>query len=101
MLPSDYADQHSTRTLRDFTNPKIRGAALWFAHSLMARRHEDAPDRATGPSPQDRQAARILPSPAAARAWLADRQESWPNAYLKEFWIGVHKSAPSRHSSYM
>jgi hypothetical protein len=44
MLPSDYADMHSTRTLRDVTNPKIRGAALWFAHSLMARRHEDAVD---------------------------------------------------------
>ena len=96
MLPSDYAGPHSTRTLRDFANPKIRGAALWFAHSLMARRHEDAPDRTTGPAPQDRQAARIWRSPAAAREWLADRQGYWPPAYLEEFWIDAssHMSLP-------
>src|SRR5271155_4940184 len=96
MLPSDYADPYSTRTLRDFTNPKIRGAALWFAHSLMARRHEDAPDRTTGPEPQDRQAALIWRAPAAAREWLADRQRYWPPAYLEEFWIDAssHMSLP-------
>jgi len=70
-------------------------AAPWFAHSVMARRHEDAPDRATGPSPQDRQVARILPSPAAAREWLADRQQYWPPAYLEEFWIDARSRMPS------
>jgi hypothetical protein len=89
MLPSGYVGQKSTRTLRDITNPKIRGAALWVAHALMTQRHEDAPDRTTGPSPQNRQAARIQRSPIAAREWLADRQQSWPCAYRREFWIDV------------
>jgi hypothetical protein len=96
MLPSDYVGENSTRTLRDITNPKIRGAALWVAHALMAHRHKDAPDRTTGPSPQDRQAARIQRSPIAAREWLADRQQSWPHAYLQEFWIDVRSTTTSQ-----
>jgi hypothetical protein len=52
MLPSNYADPHSTRTAQ-----------------------------------RERQDARIWRSPAAARDWLADRQQYWPPAYLEEFWI--------------
>jgi hypothetical protein len=58
----------------------------------MARRHKDAPDRTTGRALQDRQEARIWRSPAAARDWLADRQQYWPPAYLEEFWIDTRSS---------
>jgi hypothetical protein len=53
MLTSEYVCQNSTRTLSDIMNPKVRGAAFWVAHALMAQRHEDAPDRIAGPTPQD------------------------------------------------
>jgi hypothetical protein len=87
MLASEYANQHSTRTLRHITNPKVRSAALWIAHALMAKRHEDAPDRATGSTSQDRQSARVRKAPTAAREWLAARQQAWPRHYLQEFWL--------------
>lgn len=89
MLASEYVCQNSTRTLSDIMNPKVRGAALWVAHALMAQRHEDAPDRIAGPTPQDRQAARILRSAAAGREWLANRQEYWPTEYRRTWWIDV------------
>ena len=90
MLASEYDGQQSMRTLSYITNPKVRGAALWVAHALMAKRHEDPPDRTTGPTPQDRQAARILRSAGAGREWLANRQECWPTEYRRTRWIDVH-----------
>jgi hypothetical protein len=92
MLPSDYADPHSTRTLRDFTTPRYAEPPYGLRTPLMARRHKDAPDRTTGRALQDRQEARIWRSPAAARDWLADRQQYWPPAYLEEFWIDTRSS---------
>ena len=87
MLASEYDSRRTIRTLQYITNPKVRGAALWVAHALMAKRHEDAPDRTTGPTSQDRQAARMRHSPTAAREWLATRQKAWSRQYLEEFWI--------------
>jgi hypothetical protein len=94
MLASEYASEHCVRTLRYITNPKVRGAALWVAHALMAQRHEDAPDRTTGPTPQDRQAARLRRASTAAREWLAARQQAWPRRYLEEFWFDTQLSHP-------
>jgi hypothetical protein len=39
MSASDHRDDCSTTTLRDVTNPKVRGAALWTAHTIMATCH--------------------------------------------------------------
>ena len=94
MLASEYDGQQSVRTLNHITNPKIRGASFWVAHALMSKRHEDAPDRATGPTPQDRQAARMRRSPPAARDWLAAHQQAWPRRYLEENWIDAELFHP-------
>jgi hypothetical protein len=63
------------RTLRDVTHPKVRGAALWAAHALLAACHPDASDRSSGSTPQDR-----TNPPVSARrpGWLAHQQERWP-----------------------
>jgi hypothetical protein len=92
MLASEYGGEHCIRTLRYITNPKVRGAALWAAHALMAQRHEPSSDRTAGPKPQDRQAPRIRNAPNAAREWLVARQQAWPPRYLEEFWIDASRS---------
>jgi hypothetical protein len=44
------ADQsrNGERSLREVTHPKVRGAALWVAHALLASCHGDASDRSSG-----------------------------------------------------
>jgi hypothetical protein len=91
MSASEYGEQQMTRTLRDVVSPKVRGAALWAAHALMATCHSAASDRPSGPSTQDRQAAWISRSALAARHWLAERQESWPPSYRRNRWIEVRQ----------
>jgi hypothetical protein len=81
------------RTLRDASHPKVRGAALWAAHALLASCHPDASDRSSGSTPQDRQCARILRSAPVGREWLADRQESWPSTYRRQWWIDLRRSS--------
>jgi len=86
--------QNGERSLREVTHPKVRGAALWVAHALLASCHTDASDRSTGATPQDRQIARILGSAPAGREWLADRQDSWPAAYRRQWWIDIRRGSP-------
>jgi hypothetical protein len=81
--------QTGERSLREVTLPKVRGAALWVAHTLLAACHDDASDRTSGSTPQERQIARILGSAPAGRDWLADRQERWPTAYRRRWWIDI------------
>jgi hypothetical protein len=68
------ADQspNGGRSLREATHPKVRGAALWIAHALLASCHRDAFDRSSGSTPQERQIARILRSAPAGREWWID-----------------------------
>jgi len=87
-------DQHAERSLREVTHPKVRGAALWFAHALLASCHTDASDRPSGFTPQDRQTARMLGSAPAGREWLADRKERWPAAYRRRWWIDIRRGSP-------
>jgi hypothetical protein len=93
MSASEYGEHRMTRTLRDVANPKVRGAALWAAHAVMATCHMAASDRSSGTSTQDRQAAWLSRSAPAARHWLAQRQESWPSSYRRERWIEVRELA--------
>ena len=93
MSASDYRDDCSTRTLRSIVNPKVRGAALWTAHALMATCHVAASDRPTGKSTQDRQTALLSRSAPASRQWLAQRQARWPPEYRRLRWIDVQKMA--------
>jgi hypothetical protein len=51
-----------TRSLRDIANPKVRGAALWTAHALLATCHTAASDRASGVTPQERQGSTVCSS---------------------------------------
>jgi hypothetical protein len=87
------ADQSSNgdRSLRGVTHPKVRGAALWVAHALLASCHEDASDRSSGSTPQERQSARILGSAPAGWEWLAHRQLGWPTAYRRQWWIDIRR----------
>ena len=39
MSGSDYGEHQWARSLSDVANPKVRGAALWTAHALMATCH--------------------------------------------------------------
>jgi len=87
MSAADYAAGQSVRTLSDIALPKVRGSALWVAHALMSATHPGATDRIAGPRQQDRQKARILPTSPAARTWIAERQQCWPEAYRREWWI--------------
>jgi TniQ len=87
MSGSDYRDDSSTRTLRDVTNPKVRGAALWSTHAVMATCHVAASDRPSGKSVQERQSALFSRSDPAARQWLAERQLFWPHEYRRTRWI--------------
>jgi hypothetical protein len=88
---SEDHSQNRKRTLREITHPKIRAAALWVAHALLASCHRDASDRSSGATPQERQMARILRSAPAGREWLADRQERWPTAYRRQWWIDIRQ----------
>jgi len=91
MSATEYGENKMTRTLCDIVFPKVRGAALWAAHALMATCHTAASDRPSGPSAQDRQTAWIARSSPAARQWLADRHESWPSSYRHDRWIDVRQ----------
>jgi hypothetical protein len=64
-------------------NPKVRAAALWTAHSLLATGHIAAADRPSGRSTQDRQTALLSAVAPAGRHWLAQRQVSWPPEYRR------------------
>ncbi len=85
--------RNGERSLREVTHPKVRGAALWIAHALLASCHGDASDRSSGSTPQERQIARILRSAPAGREWLAHRQEGWPSAYRRQWWIDVRRTS--------
>jgi hypothetical protein len=89
------ADQNSNgeRSLRDATHPKVRGAALWVAHALLASCHCDASDRSSGSTIQERQIARLLRAAPVGRDWLADRQKRWPTAYRRQWWIDVRPTS--------
>jgi hypothetical protein len=89
MSPSDYRPDRLTRSLRSITNPKVRGAALWTAHAVLATCHTAASDRASGDTPQDRQAALLSGAPSASREWLAQRQSEWPPEYRRSGWIDL------------
>jgi hypothetical protein len=91
MSASDYRDNRSTRSLSDITSPKVRGAALWTAHALMATCHIAASDRPSGKSTQDRQGALLSRSSPAGRQWLAQRQALWPPQYRGARWIDVRE----------
>ncbi len=86
--------QNGERSLREVTHPKVRGAALWVAHALLASCHTDASDRPPGLTPQDRQTARMLRSARAGWEWLADRQERWPAACRRQWWIDIRRGLP-------
>jgi hypothetical protein len=89
MSGSDYGEHRSTRSLCNVAIPKVRGAALWTAHALMATCHTDASDRTSGPTPQERQHARLSHAAPASRRWLAQRQSHWPKEYRRAHWIDV------------
>jgi hypothetical protein len=88
--PADHSP-NGNRSLREVTQPRVRGAALWAAHALLASCHGGASDRLSGPIPQERQNARIRRSARASQEWLADRQERWPAAYRRQCWIDVRQ----------
>ena len=92
MSASDYRPEQLTRSLFKVTNPKIRGAALWTAHALLATCHTAASDRSSGATPQCRQAALLAGSAPASRQWLAQRQANWPTEYRRSHWIDVQQS---------
>jgi hypothetical protein len=89
MSASDYRPERLTRSLRTIANPKVRGAALWTAHALLATCHTAASDRSSGATPQDRQAALLAGAPSPSRQWLAQRQAEWPPEYRRSRWIDV------------
>ena len=92
----DYPYGHSTRTLQEVTEPKIRGGALWVAHTLMSASHVGASDRDPNSSLQERQASYMHRAAPAARGWLANRQEQWPAKYRRRWWI-TDSSSNSRY----
>jgi hypothetical protein len=89
MFGSDYGENQCTRSLCDVAIPKVRGAALWTAHALMATCHTDASDRTSGTTPQERQHARLSHAAPASRRWLAQRQSHWPREYCGTHWVDV------------
>jgi hypothetical protein len=91
MSAADYPTGQFLRTMTDIAHPKIRGSALWVAHSLMCASHTGAVDRNAGPHPQDRQTGRVLRSSPAARHWLRSRQEHWPLDYRRQWWIEFNR----------
>jgi TniQ len=93
MLASDYRPGQDVRNLRNIANPKVRGAALWTAHALLATCHTAASDRASGVTPQERQAALFASAAAPSRHWLEQRQSQWPSEYRRARWIDVQNMA--------
>jgi hypothetical protein len=93
MSASDYPPKRLTRSLRAITNPKVRGAALWTTHALLATCHTAASDRSSGATPQERQAALLAGSAPASRQWLAHRQAEWPPEYRRSRWIDVSETS--------
>jgi len=89
MLGSDCSNHQGTRCLSDVANPKVRGAALFTAHALMATCHTAASDRRSGKTSQDRQNACLTHAAPASRRWLAHRQSYWPREYRRAHWIDV------------
>ena len=96
MSGSDYREHRSARTLSDVANPKVRGAALWTAHALMASCHTAASDRHSGKTAQNRQHALLSRAPQASRRWLAERQARWPRDYCRSRWIEVAAMCANR-----
>jgi hypothetical protein len=96
MSGSDYGEHQSTRSLSDVANPKVRGAALWTAHALMATCHSDASDRRSGKTAQDRQHALLSRAAPVSRRWLAMRQAHWPRDYCRNRWIEVEAMDANR-----
>jgi hypothetical protein len=93
MSASDYRADRLTRSLRTITNPKVRGAALWTAHALLATCHTAASDRSSGPTPQDRQSALLAGAAPVSRQWIAQRQAKWPPDYRRSRWIDVSETS--------
>jgi hypothetical protein len=91
MLSSDYRRGQVVRNLRDIVNPKVRGAALWTAHALLATCHTAASDRSSGVTPQERQAALLARAAPASRQWLAQCQPLWPSEFRRSRWIDVQE----------
>lgn len=89
MSGSAYGEYRSTRALSEVANPKVRGAALWTAHALMATHHTAASDRPSGTKTQERQQACLSRVAPASRRWLAQRQTCWPSEYRHERWIEI------------
>jgi hypothetical protein len=87
MSTADYPLRRSLRTLREVSEPKIRGSALWVAHALMSASHVGASDRDANSSLQERQASYLGRAAPAARAWLANQQRQWPADYQRRWWI--------------
>jgi hypothetical protein len=67
--PADHSP-NGNRSLREVTQPRVRGAALWATHALLASCHGDASDRLSGPIPQERQIARIRRSARASHVGI-------------------------------
>ncbi len=89
MSGSDYGEDRWTRSLSDVANPKVRGAALWTAHALMATHHTAASDRPSGITPQARQQVCLARAAPMSRRWLAQRQIRWPTEYRRDRWIDL------------
>jgi hypothetical protein len=96
MSGSDYGERRWTRSLSDVANPKVRGAALWTAHALMATCHTAASDRPSGTTTQDRQHACLSRAAPASRRWLAQCQTRWPKEYCRDRWIKVEAMHQNR-----
>jgi hypothetical protein len=84
-----------TRTLADIADPIVRSSALWLAHALMAATHIHAPDRPSGPRPQERQRARLSTVALMGLQWLADRISAWPRHYRRHHCIAVRTTLPA------
>jgi hypothetical protein len=100
MSSTEYPSRRSLRTLREVTEPKIRGSALWVAHALMSASHVGASDRDPTASLQERQAAYLRRAAPVARTWLANRQRQWPAEYRRRWWITEQSLDNSRHDSH-
>ena len=83
MVQSEYIDQRLTRTLRDVVNPKVRAAALWIAHAMMATCNIAAADGKSGRMMQERQTALLQRVSPTSRQWLGQRQAFWPPEYRR------------------
>jgi hypothetical protein len=99
MSTADYPPRRSLRTLRDISEPKIRGSALWIAHAIaiMSASHVGASDRDANSSLRERQASYLRRAAHAARAWLTNQQRQWPADYRRRWWITAPSLDDSRY----